>query len=176
MPHPVLQQLYDDHGNFRRLMALLTEELASTADPGVLRGVMNYMVHYADQFHHPLEDLLFARLQRKDPSVAASIEKLEQEHADIGKAGASLLALFTREDALTKSEVEKATVLAREYIDGLNRHRELEERTVFPLANIVLETRDFEAVRTEIKWQTDPVFGPAAAAGYLMVLERLLRH
>lgn len=176
MPHPVLQQLYDDHGNFRRLMALLTKELASTADHEVLRGIMNYMVHYADQFHHPLEDLLFARLQRKDPSVAASIAKLEQEHADIGEAGSRLLAMFTREDKLTESEVQQASELARGYIEHLNRHRELEERMVFPLADIVLDARDFEAVREEIKWQADPVFGPAAAAGYLMVLERLLRN
>ena len=63
----VIRQLHRDHMNMGWLLRLLDQQIAaldstSTPDYALLEDVMHYMIHYADEYHHAKEDLLFGRL------------------------------------------------------------------------------------------------------------------
>jgi hemerythrin-like domain-containing protein len=178
MPHPIMQQLHEDHGNFRRLVDLLQRQLdasepAQGADLDIIRGSLHYMVNYADYFHHPLEDLVFERLLGHDNAVQPTIELLEREHDVLPVLGRDLARDFNRDaDAVARDWFVMAQ-RAGDYAEQLAAHKDREEAVVFPLVKVVLTDADFRAVEAAINWQEDPLFGRHTSEGYRMLLERL---
>jgi hemerythrin-like domain-containing protein len=63
----------------------------------------------------------------------------------------------------------------RDYASTLVTHKDLEETKVFPLAKVLLDSKDFDGVRDRFAWLDDPVFGGGLAEGYKVLGERLLR-
>ncbi len=169
-----MQKLHEDHGNFRRLLDLMERELdASEPSLIVLRDAMHYLVNYADYFHHPLEDLVFARVTKHDLAIAAIIEKVEMEHHTLPALGRELLVAFAAGRDCVTPQWETLSARARAYADRFHRHKEREEAEIFPVIKTVLTDADYLAVQREAKWREDPLFGRHVAAGYRSVLERL---
>ncbi len=52
----------------------------------IVRGVIDYCLTYPDLYHHPKEDLVFARLQLRDPATAEALGDLRAEHEALGEA------------------------------------------------------------------------------------------
>src|SRR5450631_4339814 len=46
----------------------------------LMRDAVYYLQHYAGRFHHPREDVAFARLAERDPDARLAISRLLQEH------------------------------------------------------------------------------------------------
>ena len=177
----VMEQLQTDHSNFRTLMEILEEEL-NQVDTGkvpnfdLVREIMRYMVHYADWFHHPLEDLVFARLQAKDDSTADTIRELEREHAAFADRGRALLEVLEADPMTSTIDWTKIDARARGYVDALLGHKDREDEVVFPLAKTLLSEEDWAAIGKEIEWREDPVFGKSVAEGYMTLYHRLTRE
>lgn len=176
MTHPVMQRLHDDHSNFRRIMSLLLGELerledADDRDLALVQEIMRYMVHYADRFHHPLEDEVYVLLQRRDHSD--DVLRLEQEHEQLEATGEALRTRVHLPDAGLADWPQLAADL-RDYASTLNRHKDLEESKVFPLAKVLLTEDEFDRIREGFAWLEDPVFGGGLAEGYRVLGERLL--
>jgi len=51
-----------------------------TPDYDILQGVLDYALTYPDLYHHPKEDLVYARLRLRDPAAADSLTDLQAEH------------------------------------------------------------------------------------------------
>jgi hemerythrin-like domain-containing protein len=177
--HPVMQRLHDDHRNFRLILDLLRSEVDQL--DGVAEGrrnlsliadIMQYMVHYADRFHHPLEDQIYGLLARHDRSD--SIATLERQHVALEKAGQDLQQRAHLDISAEHGWTHYAAEL-REYSETLMRHKDLEEITVFPLAKVLLDSRDFDGIQSRFAWLDDPVFGGGLAEGYKVLGECLLR-
>lgn len=170
-----MQQLHQDHGNFRRLLDLMGRELdANEPSLIVLRDTMHYLVNYADYFHHPLEDLVFARVTKRDLAIHKVIEQVELEHHTLPALGRELLAAFARGKEIATPQWNELSTRARAYAELFNRHKEREETEIFPVIKLVLTDADYLAVQREAKWREDPLFGRHVAAGYRIVLERLM--
>src|SRR5689334_10788045 len=56
--------------------------------------IIAYLRDYADRFHHPREDVAFARLARHCPEMALPLARLQQEHRVIARAGEKLRDLL----------------------------------------------------------------------------------
>lgn len=179
--HPVMRQLHDDHDNVARLLDYINGQVEAARsgeqpDYDRLHRVMHYLTNYPDVFHHPREDLVFAQLLERDVSARLAIERLKSEHQELGDAGAHLRQRL--HDKLAGKRYQQRTLLRElsEYSDLLREHMELEEHNVFPLAKLLLNDADWEAIAGRIRKREEPLFGDTAVRPYETLLTELERH
>lgn len=154
---PDLAVLWTEHRRFKRLLALIEEqltELEQGAEPDyeLLRDVFAYLLEFPDRLHHPKEDLLFARLSRRLPAVQEDVATLRRLHAQLAASGATFLEMLER--ALTEMELvprEVVSAAGREYVARFREHMALEADRLFPLACDHLTVADWEEVHLELQ-------------------------
>lgn len=180
MPDPVIIW-HSEHLRFARLLDFLDREMAifhEGAHPQyeLMRDVVYYLHHFADRFHHPREDVAFARLVERDPSRRLAVNRLLQEHRVIGAAGETLLGLL--EDILRDTVIERATVeaAAATYLVYYRHHLVSEESDVLPRAAQILTPQDWVAVATAVPTAADPLFGSDVGARYRELHEQIMRE
>ena len=69
---------------FERQLAAFDQ--GATPDHDIVRGVIDYCLTYPDLYHHPKEDLVFARLQLRDPATAEAVGDIRAEHEALSEA------------------------------------------------------------------------------------------
>src|SRR3974390_829018 len=79
--HDVLGALCAEHRYAARLLDLLDEQRGalSRGEPLDVEGAvaaMAYMTEHNDAYHHPREDAMFARLQKRDPHLMPRIAEV----------------------------------------------------------------------------------------------------
>ena len=167
----ILDQLSDDHKNMARLYDLIGRELkvfktGELPDYELVNNILDYCLAYPDQCHHPKEDLVFRKLQARDPSTADVIGDLAKEHEK--------LAAFTRRFSTALGNVLEDEQLPRDwFIDLANdflsfsrRHMQMEEVLFFPAARKHLTRQDWAELEDAIAKRLDPAFDREKAARY----------
>src|SRR5690349_25028120 len=81
----IMELLSREHRNIERLLAVLERELeifdrGDRPDYEVIRAIIAYFEVYTEIYHHPQEDLVFARLKIRDPDAATKVGDLGREH------------------------------------------------------------------------------------------------
>jgi hemerythrin-like domain-containing protein len=166
-----IEQWHTEHAYFKRLLDLLADQVAvfeSGQRPNyeLMEDIISYLRSYSDRYHHPREDVAFARLELRCPDLLPVLARLRQEHRVIANAGEKLLALLESilEDAMVpRSEVEMA---ASTYLVFYENHIAREEREVLGRAALSLTREDWEAVDAAAPQGADPLFGSDPAEHY----------
>jgi hemerythrin-like domain-containing protein len=117
------------------------------------------MQNYSDRVHHPLEDVAYARLVKRDPETQSIVDRLLQEHRVIATAGEELLNRMQEAagDVLApRAALEAATAT---YLVYYRHHLSTEERDVMPRAAQALTKEDWDAVAATTPASSDPLFG-----------------
>ncbi len=164
--------LHDEHVGVALLMKILDQQMEAFAegespDYELMYEVMDYMVNYPDRYHHPKEDLVFARLEKRDPSLGPAIQDLKDEHRllhDKGKALLENLDSVVNDFMVSRDTIETMT---REYEQLLMRHMTREETKVFPSARRELLAEDWTELDDITESQHDPVFGEVVESEYI---------
>ena len=153
-----------EHRHFARLLSVLEQQLAAfhtddTPNYGLMLDVVSYLRYFPDRYHHPREDIAFARLAKREPELKPMIDTLHQEHRVIAAAGSELLKYL--EQVVDDVVVERAKVeaAAATYLVYYRRHLALEDRDLVPRAEKLLPPEDWEAVMAAIPSGPDPLFG-----------------
>src|SRR6202162_5488122 len=81
----IIERLSQEHRNIEKLLAILERELVvfdrgDRPDYEVIRAVISYFEVYPEVYHHPQEDLVFAKLAESDPAAAEQVGALAREH------------------------------------------------------------------------------------------------
>ena len=163
VPRVALERWHADHCNFSRVLDVVERQVDAfradrQPDFELLRSIVYYLRHFPDRFHHPREDIAFARLIERDPQLQLEIARRVQEHAVIAAAGEELLGYLDRIIAgamIERAELEKA---AATYVVYYRYHLYMEERQVLPRAAELLTAADWAAV-TAVPIEPDPLFG-----------------
>ena len=159
-----------DHANFARLLDLLERQLAAfhvgeQPDYALLLDIVNYLRHYPDRFHHPREDVAFARLVEREPALQLPIARLLQEHRVIAAAGEDLLELLQgvlEGTVMSRSTLETAAAM---YLVYYRHHIATEEQHVIPRAAELFTPADWAAIAGAPS-APDPLFGEDSEARY----------
>ncbi len=159
-----------DHVNFARLLDLLEEQLAAfhageQPDYALMLDIVSYLRHYPDRFHHPREDVAFARLVERDPAMQLPLARRLQEHRVIAAAGEELLEVLqavVEGTLIGRAAVEAA---AATYLVYYRHHLAAEEREVIPRATQLLTPSDWAAVAAAPAGP-EPLFGADFDARY----------
>lgn len=168
---------HDDHAHFSRLLKILDEQVAAFYEGlhpnyDLMRNIVFYLRHYCDQFHHPREDVAFARLVERDPTMRLPVSRLLQEHRVIATAGETLLRILDDIAAEVVEERSKLEAAAAAYLVYYRHHLATEEAEVLPRAAQILTRDDWATVAAAIPAAVDPVFGEETEARY----RELRRH
>lgn len=160
----IMRQLRTDHSHVARLLSLLDRQLdlvraGANADFEVMAGAMRYMTGYADRYHHPRENLVFARLRERDPALAEVLGDLEREHEKLAITGEKFRSVLEGvvDGALAEREAFEAE--GREYVQRLRSHMQREDAEVFPRADNALSDADWRQVDEAMEVREDPLFG-----------------
>jgi hemerythrin-like domain-containing protein len=161
----LLEKLQKDHINLAHLLELLSAQLDALfagheSDFDLKIEMLDYIEHYAEQYHHPTEDLVNAVAFRKPglKEQQALLERVSREHeALLGMARKFRESLegVMQGEVLRRDEVEAR---GREFIALQRQHIDLEEHEIFPLVDQVLTDKDVAKLETKIPHMDDPVF------------------
>lgn len=162
---------HTEHVYFGRLLELLRREVevfetGSRPNYELMLDVISYLREYSDRFHHPREDVAFARLARHCPEMGPVLGRLRQEHRVIANAGEKLFQLLSEvlDDAIVpRTEIEAA---AATYLVYYRSHMAAEESQVLARAEDMLTPEDWDAVNAAVPPGDDPLFGESPAKHY----------
>lgn len=162
---------HTEHKYFSHLLELLHRqvdvfETGQRPNYELMLDILSYLRHYSDRFHHPREDVAFARLAVRCPDLVPTLARLRQDHRVIASAGEKLLEQLTAivEDAIVpRADVEAA---AATYLVYYRNHIAAEEHEVLARAEDALTEEDWDAVNAAVPVEADPLFGTDPAQHY----------
>ena len=168
--HDVVAALIVEHRHVARLLDALDQQLSVASRGGridreAVRSVMHYMTEHPDAYHHPREDAMFARLERRDPGLRKRIVAIERAHLTLGAAGKELLAAAERKPGRAGNESELAARIGA-YVHAQREHMTIEERDLFPRARQLLDEDDLAAIDRDFRRVTDPIFEASVRDAY----------
>ena len=163
----IIERLSREHRNIEKLLIILERELevfdrGDRPDYEVIRAVISYFEVYPEVYHHPLEDLVFARLRTRDAVAAAKVGDLAREH----QKGAERLRSVAHaiDNVLADREVLRQNVdtIVRDFIEHERRHMMMEDRDFFPAALLALKPQDWTEIASAVIGRKDPLFSDVA--------------
>jgi len=176
----IIERLSQEHRNIEKLLAILERELevfdrGPSPDYVVIGAIISYFEVYPEVYHHPQEDVVFAKLKIRDPAAAAKVGDLAREH----QKGAERLRRVAHaiENVLADRELLRQDVdaIVRDFIEHERRHILMEDRDFFPAALKALTPRDWAEIASALTNPEDPLFSDAAEETFGALRARILQ-
>jgi hemerythrin-like domain-containing protein len=176
----IIELLSREHRNLEKLLDVLERELGvfdrgDRPDYEVVRAIVSYFEVYPEVYHHPQEDLVFAKLKVRDPAAARKVGDLAGEH----RKGAERLRQVaeTVDAVLADREMLRQTVgtIIRDFIEHERHHILMEDRYFFPAAVAALEPQDWTEIASSLTSRKDPLFSDVTEEGFDTLREHILR-
>jgi hemerythrin-like domain-containing protein len=142
----------------------------------LMLDIISYLRDYSDQYHHPREDVAFARMVARCPDLELVLARLRQEHRVIAHAGETLrnhLEAALGGMIVPLAEIEMA---AATYLVYYGNHIAREEENILVRAEELLTPEDWEAVRTAVPPSRDPLFGDHPEERYRELRRQIARE
>lgn len=175
----LIESLHVDHRNLGTLLRLLETNLHALQsddepDYPLMLEIIEYVQSYADVFHHPREDLLFARVTERDSSVRKEVESLLEQHVQLKNSTRSLLDSLNA--VLNDAVVDKFLLMdtIHGYIESQREHIVLEESSIYPYIERLLTPEDINWLDKHHPVVTDPVFGDLVENRFQQLYKRIL--
>lgn len=166
MKYTSLQIIRDEHSALAamlRSMRMMVERGPGDSPEAffdVLRAMLFYIDEFPERLHHPKEsELLFPRVVRAAPSMAAVVERLEHDHMSGEKAVRDLQHALLAWELLGEPRRPAFTAQCQQYVHFYLEHMRLEETVILPEAEKVLSASDWEALDAAFAENCDPLTG-----------------
>jgi hemerythrin-like domain-containing protein len=174
----IIERLSKEHRNIETLLAVLERELeisdrGERPDYQVIRAIIYYFQLYPELYHHPIEDLVFAKLKLRNPAAAAKVGNLTLEH----QKGAERLRRVAQaiDGVLADREIPRPNWVVRDFIESERHHIRMEDRDFFPAALMALKPQDWTEIASASTNSEDPLFNEAAEATFSWLRARILQ-
>lgn len=176
----IIERLSREHRNIEKLLAVIEREFeifdrGDRPDYEVIHAAVCYFKFYPGVYHHPQEDVIFAKLRIRDPAAAAKIGDLAREHQE----GAERLRRVAQavDSALADRAILRQSVdaIVRDFIEHERHHIMMEDRDFFPAALKALEPQDWTEIASAFTSHRHPLFSDVAEEGFEMLRAHILR-
>jgi hemerythrin-like domain-containing protein len=172
----IMRVLRREHANIATLVKALDREamtlvLHGEADVAVLAEAIDWFLSFPDVYHHPKEDLLFARLRRRDPLAADRVGNLRLLHEELAFKSRTVAEAVRHMLTDSAGPDPRVVDFIRQFIDMQVAHMRLEEDRFFPACIATFRASDWRELEALMGDQDDPLFGDAVDAHF----ERLRR-
>ena len=161
MNNPILQMLNTDHKNIAKVLYCLRAQIKGYDDPDMepnisqIMDILDFISTVPERWHHPVEDIVFARLMKKNPPHPEQIRAVIREHEDLERLTAELKSAFEQVAMDIAVPVAHLYRTATIYLSRQMLHLDAEESVLFPLAEEYLEEDDW----AEIEDLIEPIRG-----------------
>jgi len=166
-----LSELHQDHINLNRLLEMLTHKVTRLRegvhpDFSLMADVVDYVGRYADEHHHPREDVMYEHFRGRDAQLDKGFDQCESEHARLKQLSHDLAESI---DAVLHDAVmpmDRFTDQLEAFVTTEREHLDFEERELFPGIRRLASDEDWEQLEEELPQPSDPLFGEKQAAEY----------
>jgi len=176
----IIELLRDEHRDIEKLLAVLEDELKvfdrqERPDYEIIQAVISYFQDYPDCCHHPKEDMIFEKLQARDPVLAKTIGDVEAEHHQESRR-LDRLSNVVR-NVLLDRDVLRQTFddVVHDFIQYQRVHMAMEERVLFPAALNALQPEDWTEIDRKWSDKKDSLFNVAIEEKCQSLRDRILR-
>lgn len=166
MRHLALDVIHDEHqalAAMLRSMGLLVAQAQRERKPpdfGVLRAMLFYVDEFPERLHHPKESLLlFPKVRERCPELAATLDRLDADHARGEVAIRELERALLAYEVLGEPRRQAFVDSLERYIDGYLSHMAAEESEVLPAARQHLAEADWAVLDAAFAANRDPLTG-----------------
>ena len=182
--HALLMTLRQDHANFLRLLQCVQREIDCleqgvenhTFNVTLILEVLEYIHTYPQQWHHPLEDALVAKLKEKGVEQVRDVQWLMDEHQMLENQ--TKIALKVYQHIASDSVVPRERVIeeTRGFVHGQLAHIHRENARLYPLLMRCLTDQDWDDVAESLPKREDGLFGSLQRAQYQNLGAQLVRE
>lgn len=175
----MIEELLIEHNHIRRTLNLLEMQFLDlcrnkTPDFSMMRSIVVYVQEYPEIAHHPLEDMIYSILLKKEEKVEL-LQQLLSDHTDLENVTRNLRESVELhlQGNFSEDELKKrlSTFLIRQ-----RQHLYIEEMEIYPLARSALTKEDWEKVQSVIPHRDDPVFGTRTREDYELLYRQIEDH
>ncbi len=177
----VIRAEHDALAAMLRTLPLLLEAQRHAGTPpdfGALRAMLFYVDEFPERFHHKKEsELLFPKLRARAPTLRATLDDLEADHAQGERAVRELQHSLLAWEQMGDSRRDKFEQQVKVYSARYLRHMKREETEVLPRAAEVLSGEDWAELDEAFGAHTDPLApraGQAVDEAYAPLRQRIL--
>ena len=161
----VIDRIINDHQHLSRLLKCLDHEVAGYREETdhspqltIIIEALDYMHHYPDAFHHPLESRLMARLRAKltGRDERIQFDKLEEQHKQIATMTQKLMDDFNTIAADQVISINQLLASYTLYSDLQKEHMRVENSCMIPAMKELLTPEDLAIVEDDLRQMSDP--------------------
>ncbi len=177
---PLLQRLQQDHRQLHTLLNLLEKSLdrfhqGIEPNYATLAEALEYLENYADQVHHPTEEMLVQSLRDQlKRNLPSPLEVLMRQHEVISELTGHFRQIL---EGIMQGEVLRRDVVeaqGRELVEVLRKHLQQEEISLFPLAQTQLREADWQALEAQFAQRIGPLVDGQDLARFQALYQHLL--
>lgn len=144
-------------------------------DPRVFSAMIYYLDTFSERMHHPKEDrYLFKAMRSRGGEAAAVVADLEKEHAAGGEALKRLEQSLVRYEEGGDKEFPAFAEAVAKFVHGYRDHMQKEESVVFPLAQRILSTADWQAIDRAFEENRDPLAAQRDSRDFEKLFDRIV--
>lgn len=166
MRHLALDVIHEEHQALAAMLRSLTMLLAQSRrerklpDFAVLRAMLFYVDEFPERLHHTKEStLLFPKLRERAPELAATLDRLDAEHARGEQAIRALEHALLAFEVLGEPRRAAFEEAAEQYVRFYLEHMGTEEGEVLPAARRLLTAADWAELDAAFASHQDPLTG-----------------
>lgn len=176
--NPVIQKLLDDHVHMRMALDVLESEYSRLAkgeipDIDLMLNIVVYLQEYSEQAHHPLEDIIFSMLLKRDQGSGKKLRELISDHTGMEVMTRHLRATLESMQNRKHGQGNNLGEAVPALLERQRRHMQFEEEHIFPLIHSVMSNSDWDSIRSMSADIDDPVFGVSLSNNYKLLYHAL---
>jgi hemerythrin-like domain-containing protein len=148
-----LRELREDHGRFSRVLSMIGRDARRLLDEPetvlpLFAEAVDYVVSFQNVYHHPREEIMFAKIAEKSETLATAASNLSREHQATANAGKQLLTLMERVSGAPSSRPDREQLARRleRFARSMRGHIAQEEEIFYAQAWAELTPRDWEGL------------------------------
>jgi hemerythrin-like domain-containing protein len=175
----IIERLSLEHRNIGKLLLSLERELevfdrGDRPDYELIHAIISYFQVYPKVYHHPQEDLVFAKLKIRDPAAAAKVGNLPREH-EKGAERLRRVAQTVNSLLANRGLLRHVDIVVRDFIEQERHHIIMEDRVFFPAALKALEDQDWREIASALTGHGDPLFSDVSEQGFDLLRAHIFR-
>jgi hemerythrin-like domain-containing protein len=144
-------------------------------NPRVFSAMLYYLDTFCERMHHPKEDrYLFVPLRRFGAEAEPVVSHLEADHAEGGRALRRLEQYLVRYEEGGDREFPAFARAADEFVQDYWEHMRKEEQELFPLAEKLLTSDDWQVADRAFAENRDPLAAERDTRDFQKLFSRIV--
>ena len=173
----MINKLLTEHDHMRRTLNLLEIQfldMCRNKKPNfaMMRSIVVYIQEYPELAHHPLEDMVYSILLKREEKVEL-LQKLITDHTELEQVTRNLRESVEAHVQGNFSE-EKLKQILSKFLIRQRQHLYTEEMEIYPVAQRILTKKDWAKVQSSAPLGGDPVFGERTRNDYQLLYKEIV--